>query len=166
MFASRLSGVCEGRRGRKEEAGKGPSYKERPRERGTGYRPGLEVGRGLWDRMLRPRAGELPSLLVTPTLQHVSPMLILAWLTMTCWTIQFILAILPLLNLYVYMCALVCGFVHVSVGAQRDQNRGSDSLEVELQAVVSCPMRVLGTEPQVLCKSSMHSYYRAISPGP
>lgn len=33
MFASRLSGVCEGKRGRREEPGKGPSCKERPRER-------------------------------------------------------------------------------------------------------------------------------------
>lgn len=68
-----------------------------------------------------------------------------------------------LICIHVCACMWVCT---CECGAHRDQNRGSDSLEVELQAVVSGPVRVLGTEPQVLCKSSMHSYYRAISPAP
>lgn len=36
----------------------------------------------------------------------------------------------------------------VSVGAREGQKKGLDSLELELQAVVSWYVRVLGTEPR------------------
>lgn len=37
---------------------------------------------------------------------------------------------------------------------QRDQKKASDLQELELQAVVSLLMWMLGTKPRVLCKSN------------
>lgn len=51
--------------------------------------------------------------------------------------------------MYVCVCARACThacvYVHMHAGAFRGQKRESNPLELELQATVSCWMRVLGT---------------------
>lgn len=48
-----------------------------------------------------------------------------------------------------------CGFVHVSVGTIRGQERVSCPLELEVQMVLNPLKGMLGTK-QVFCKSSLH----------
>lgn len=57
-------------------------------------------------------------------------------------------------------CNLVC------LGDHGGQERASDSSELELQAVVSRPTWVLGTEPQSLWKSSKHPKLLGVCPAP
>ena len=46
----------------------------------------------------------------------------------------------------VYVCVLACLHVHMSTSALGGQKGVLDPLELELQAVVSCPGWVLGTK--------------------
>lgn len=43
----------------------------------------------------------------------------------------------------------VCMFAHTCVGVSGGRRRASDSLELKVEAVVSCPKWLLGTELQV-----------------
>lgn len=45
------------------------------------------------------------------------------------------------------MCLSVCGYVHTSSGAYGVQKGAPDTLDLELQVVVSWLVWVLGTEP-------------------
>lgn len=52
-------------------------------------------------------------------------------------------------DLFFYVCVSMSVYVHVDVGAYRDQKGASDSLEHELCVFVSCSMWVLaGDESQ------------------
>lgn len=44
------------------------------------------------------------------------------------------------------MCLCVCVHVHTSAGASRLQKKSSDLQELELQAILMCPVWVLGSE--------------------
>lgn len=81
-----------------------------------------------------------------------------------------IIKALLLLHLLIYFinCVHWClsVYVHESAGAWGGQKKTLDSLELELQAIVSYLVIGSGTQMLVLWKSSKHFNCQAISPGP
>lgn len=58
---------------------------------------------------------------------------------------------------FIFNDVYVCGCVHISAGVLGGQKMALDLLELELKAVVSHLIWVLGIEPRPLCESSKRS---------